>query len=857
MRRTLARGVLRAALCLLLLALVGRVLLPLGARRLAPRAFPQTQGVVRVVGLQEPVTVARDPWGVAHIFAATAHDLFFAQGYVHAQERFWQMDVRRRMAQGRLAEWFGPAFIATDRFFRTLDLRRVAWAEWRSLPPQEQAVLRAYAAGVNAYLRQRPPDRVALGYALLAAVPGLQPQPEPWSPVDTLLWVKLMAWHLGSNVTQELERALLLRSLSPAQIEQLYPPYPYDLPVIVPFFPIGEPARPLPPPPDLPRAAGHVLERTARAMRTLQRQTGLAGGPWGSNAWVVGPTHTVTGRPLLAADPHLPYEQPPVWYAIALHCRPPSAACPYEVAGVSFPGVPGVVMGHNGQVAWAFSNLIPDVMDLVIEAVDPADPSRYRTPEGWAHFRVRTETLQVAGWPAVTFQVRETRNGPVLSDWARAFQPQGPFWNRRPFEQRVGLPLPEPYAVSLRWTGLQPGTALRAFLGFMRAQNWEDFRAAARWFDTPAQNIVYADGHGTIAYQMPGKIPLRANNDGRWPALGWRADHEWLGYIPWEHLPYRVDPPEGYIVTANQRAVPFDYPYYVAWDWAYGFRAQRIEQALGERLRRGPLSVADMMALQLDDASTKWPILRPYVLALRPTSPAQARALALLQRWDGRMRADSPAALLFAAFWKALLRLTFDEIPAEQEPRLRIHGGNRWQQVLRDLLPRSGDPWWDVRATPARETRDQVLRQALEQAWLHTRRAWGPAVAWWQWGRAHQVTLGEPSLGRLSWLGLRAVYAVGPFPVGGDTAAVNAQVWDAAGEDFAALGGPTLRLVLDVGAWDRAVMALAGGQSGHPGHRHYGDGAAWWARGAYHPLVWSEARLWALDPEVLRLEPAR
>ncbi|NPA07046.1 MAG: penicillin acylase family protein [Chloroflexi bacterium] len=832
------------------------LLLPMWVRHQALRAYPQTQGVLHVAGLDASVDIYRDPWGVAHIYARTTHDLFFAQGFVHAQERFWQMDVRRHLARGALAEMFGPAFVQDDRFFRSLGWERVVEQEWAQLTPEEKAILRAYAAGVNAYLNDRPIDALGVGYALLRRVNPTY-QPEPWTPQDSLLWLKLMAWFMGSNIAQELERALLLRTLTPEQVADLYPPYPRDLPVIVPEFPVRAPEPPLPPPPDdLPPAAADALTTTALALLDLTRRYGPLFPTGGSNAWVVSGQHTASGAPLLAADPHLAYEIPSVWYQITLHCQPLGPECAYQMAGFSFPGLPGVVMGHNGTVAWAYSNLIPDVMDLVIEAVDPHDPKRYRTPTGWAAFESWDEEITVAWGADVRFRVRWTRNGPVISDWARTFQPRGWLWWREDFRERVGIEVPEAYAVSLRWTALEPTTALRAVLGFSRARDWASFRAAAHWFDTPAQNIVYADVHGTIAYQMPGKIPIRRNNDGRLPARGWTDEQDWIGYIPWEHLPYRVNPPEGYIVTANQRATPFDYPYYVAWDWAYGFRAQRIEEALRERLAQGPLDVAAMIALQLDATSTKWPILREYLLALPASTRHVADAQALLRDWDGRMDADDPAALLFAATWKHVLYLTFDEIPWQDEPRLRIHGGNRWQEVLRRILPTPHHPWWDRRDTRTRETRDDILALALDRAMTELERTWGPDRASWAWGRAHSLTLREPSLGQMRFLGLDRVFSLGPYPMPGDTAAIHAQVWDTAGT-YEVLGGPTMRMVLDLGNWDRSVSALSTGQSGHPGHPHYDDLARLWARGAYYPMLWSDQAIQRVAQDHLRLEPRR
>ncbi len=471
----------------------------------ARRSFPQTAGNIQLPGLDGPVDVYRDNMGIPHIYAASLHDLFMAQGYVHAQDRFWQMDFWRHIGSGRLSEMFGKDELDTDTFLRTLGWRQVAEQELASYDAELLAILNAYAEGVNAYLADHQGTAVSLEYGILKLLTPSY-KPEPWTAVNTLTWAKAMAWDLRGNMDEEIERAILLKSWSPEQVAQLFPAYPADHPLIVPEM--GQPA-------SIQFRAGNLPDVNWTSIQqrfsSLDGLLGPSGAGIGSNSWVVSGSMTASGMPLLANDPHLSIQMPSIWYQVGLHCKPVSAACPYEVAGFSFAGVPGVIIGHNQNIAWGFTNTGPDVMDLYIEKINPDNPDQYEYNGQWADMTVRTETIGTGGGKTVDLIVRSTRHGPIISD---------AYADLAKFNTTSGVALPENYAISLRWTALEPSTIFQAIWGFNKAANWDEFRQAASKFNVPAQNLVYADVQGNIGYQMPGNIPIRKNGDGRLPCPG-------------------------------------------------------------------------------------------------------------------------------------------------------------------------------------------------------------------------------------------------------------------------------------------------------------------------------------------------
>ncbi|MFW6204767.1 MAG: penicillin acylase family protein, partial [Actinomycetota bacterium] len=774
------------------------------------RPFPGYDGTVELARLQGSVEVLRDEHGVPHIYADTAEDLFRAQGYVHAQDRFWEMDFRRHVTSGRLAELFGEDQVETDAFIRAMGWRDVAREELPLLDPATRRYLQAYADGVNAWLDGRSGGELGLAYTLLGLTGG-DDSPERWSAVDSLAWLKAMAWDLRSNMEQEIDRALLAAELPVERVERLYPDYRYEShpPTVADEYLSSGP------PPDvvdaegepLPEQALPALRAAADAVGSLPGLVGTGGGI-GSNAWVVDGTRTTTGMPLLANDPHLAPAMPSIWYQAGLHCREVTEECPFDVTGFTFSGVPGVIIGHNDRIAWGFTNLGADVTDLYLEQVDG---ERYRVGDNWVPMDVRTETIRVAGAENRSVTVRATRHGPLLSDHGDSLADVG---ESAPAAADDTLAEGAEYEVALRWTALEPGRTADALFLLNTARNWEEFREAAAHFEVPAQNLVYADVDGNIGYQAPGKIPVRAEGDGRWPVPGWTDEHEWVGYIPFDGLPSVRNPDEGYLVTANQPVTSPEYPFLLTRDFDYGHRAARIVELLE---RSGPLDAEAMVNVQMDSHNALAEEMVPYLLDLGDLGDYYGDGLELLRGWDYSQPADSAAAAYFNAVWANVLRLTFhDELPEEQWP----DGDDRWFEVVRSLLEQPDDPYWDDVTTVGAESRDEILEQAARDARDQMTRLQGKDTENWSWGDVHALTLTEQTFGASGIGPVESLVNRGPFEVGGGLATVQATAWYPP-EGFETTWVPSMRMVVDLADLDASRWVDLTGVSGHPYHEHY------------------------------------
>jgi len=818
----------------------------------AQKSFPQTEGEITLPGLDGPVDIYRDSMGIPHIYATTLHDLFVAQGYVHAQDRFWQMDFWRHIGSGRLAEMFGESQLKTDAFLRTLGWRQLAEQEYEQLNPESRAILDAYAKGVNAYITEREPVELSLEYAILTGVLNRGYTIEPWTPVHSLTWAKAMAWDLRGNMGAEIERAILLKTFSPEQVEELFPPYPADHPRIVQNsdtrysifdarisnieYPITNLEYPIP------------------NLSLLDPLLGPAGAGIGSNSWAVSGELTATGMPLLANDPHLGIQMPSIWYQVGLHCRPKSEACPFAVGGFSFAGVPGVVIGHNDRIAWGFTNTGPDVMDLYVLKVNPANPNQYEFNGAWVDFDLRTETLSVAGAEPVEVKVRVSRFGPVISDTYGPLQDNVESEdNATPFKAQAGIELPEMYAIALRWTALEPGSVFEAIWGFNKAQNWDDFRAAGRNFIVPAQNLLYADVDGNIGYQMPGNIPIRKSGDGRYPVPGWTDEFEWTGYIPFEELPFAFNPPSGYIVTANNQVPPDDYPYLVSTDWDYGFRAERIVEMIESA--PGKIDSAWFQQMHGDNTNLNAASLVPALAATNPRfeKANEAAAFDLLQKWDYRNDMDSQAAAVFEWFWWNLLMDTFrDDLPRDYAPG----GGSRWYEVMRNLLQQPNSAWWDDQTTLDKvETRDDILLRAFTESVAQIEEDYSKNPAKWpSWGNLHTSTFRNATLGQSGIAPIENLFNRGPFPTAGGEGIVNATGWTV-GESFQTDWLPSMRMIIDLGDLQNSLTVHTTGQSGHANHQHYIDMADLWRNIEYYPMLWNEQSIVSSAEGRLRLLP--
>jgi penicillin amidase len=800
-------------------------------------SFPRTRGTIQVPGLHSSVEVLRDTQGVPQIYATDTHDLFFAQGYVHAQDRFWQMDFWRHIGSGRLSEMFGESQLETDKFLRTLGWARVVREELAALDPESLAVLDAYAEGVNAYLAQRRGPSLSLEYAVLGLLtPGYTP--EPWTPLHSLTWAKAMAWDLGGNMKLELERAVLLRKLGPQRLAELFPPYPAENPVIV----AG---------PYAARTGGYTyaaeleaalpaLSRVGARMQTLNTLLGGGLDGIGSNNWVVSGSRTTTGAPLLANDMHLAPRIPSIWYENGLHCEPVSPACPLEVVGYSFAGLPGVIVGHNRDIAWGVTNVGPDVQDLYLERLNPQNSDQYEVNGQWVDMTIVEETIQVAGSEPVLLTVRTTRHGPILSDVDEAYGGLA--------AAQAGA-TGESYAVALRWTALDPTSIVRSELHLDQAHNWDEFRAALRDWDVPSQNFIYADRIGNIGYQTPGRIPIRASGDGRLPVPGWTDAYDWTGYIPFEELPSAFNPPQGFIATANNAVVGAGYPYLITTDWDYGYRARRIVDLLEATPK---ISAEDFQRIHGDDFNAMGPVLVPLIEKLEFDEQQShfAETAHLLEGWDYQNRLDSAPAALFNAFWRHLLLDTFgDELPPNWIP-----GGSQAFTVVRQLVQDPANAWWDDLRTSTLETRDDIFETALAEAVTEVEAQLGKDPARWTWGALHTITFENESLGRSGVAPIEALFNRGPFATAGGSSIVNATSWDPV-LGYAVNWVPSQRMIVDLADFDRTLAVHTTGQSGHAYHVNYIDMADAWRTIQYFRLPWTRAEVTALAAQRLVLEP--
>lgn len=805
------------------------------------RSFPQVDGELEVSGLNDPVEVVRDRWGVPHIYASNPHDLFFAQGYTHAQERFWQMDFWRHIGSARLSEMFGESQLSTDRFLRSLDFAGLARQELEMMGDGTRSILESYSEGVNAYLETNSGARVSLEYAILA-LQNSSYEIEPWTPVNTLTWAKMMSWDLSANMRTEIERAVLVQDLPIERVDQLYPPFPADHPVIVPD---GGTALSGAKRADLPRGAVTALASAGENARAVWELTGGGFEGIGSNNWVVGGSRTESGMPLLANDTHLAIQMPSIWFENGLHCVGDDETCPFQVVGFSFAGTPGVVIGHNERIAWGLTNEALDAQDLFIERVNPDNPDQYEVDGEWVDFETRTEIIEVAGGGDVTFEVRSTRHGPVIS---------GTFLDEGELDGTRAVDLPEDYVVALAWQTLEPSTVVEAIVGLNTAAGYDDFREATSKWDIAAQNVVYADVDGNIAYQSTGEVPIRSRGDGRYPVPGWNSEHEWIGVVPFEELPHVLNPPRDFIATANQPVVRGDEPFFSR-EGSYGYRASRIEELI---LSSSEHTVETMSQIQFDMRDGGAETLVPYLMGVHDVDDEGVSAmLDVIRDWSQldqpfHSNGESAGAAAYQATWRHVLMNTFaDEFPEDHLPV----GGSRWFEVVGLLLQSEADTWWDDASTDEVERRDDILRRSLIDAHNELSELIGDDPSDWSWGELHLAdfenqTLGQSGIAPIEWLFNRSA----PARVGGSSSIVNAVGWDT-DKSFLVDWVPSQRMVVDLADLSSSTFAHTTGQSGHAFHRHYANMIESWTDGDQGPMHWTKDDVTADAESTLTLLP--
>jgi penicillin amidase len=762
-------------------------------------SLPVHEGRLDVAGLGAPVTIRRDAQGIPAISATSEADALFALGFVHAQDRLWQMEFNRRLAAGRLAEVLGPAALPTDRFLRTLGVHAAAQRIYDAYDAEHRALVDAYVAGVNGFLATRsgplPPEFLLTG----------TPTPARWMPADSISWSLMMAWDLAAHgMRMELRRLRLARAFTRDEIEDFYPPLPGVPPATEADFV------------EIYRLLGALRVSAVEAPFDLALpEAGFGRGDGlGSNNWVLAGSRTVSGKPLLANDPHLGLTVPPVWYFA--HLAAPGLA----VSGATLPGLPGVVLGRNARLAWGVTNTNVDQQDLYLERRVPDDAEVVDTPDGPRAMARRVERIAVKGQADVELVVRATRHGPVLSGLEsidKAFKhPQ--------------------YVLALRWSALDGADpTVPALRALWRATSVTDADAALAQWQVVSQTFVLADDAGHIARVVAGRIPLRrADNDlkGAAPAPGWDARYDWQGYLPHAQAPRVVDPPSGVLVSANNRIVAGDFPHHLTSDWFPAYRADRIEQLLAGREKH---DMASMRALQADVTSLQARELMALMRTAQPLTTAGRDALQRLQAWDGTMAPTRPEPLLFHAWRRELTRRVFEDDFGDLAEEFVI-GAEPTRALARVLRgeARSRD-WCDDRRTRDRfESCQTLMSEALDTAVTQLTEASGRDVAGLRWGDAHIAVAEHRPLGNAGHVA-RLFERRTPFP--GDTYTVNVgALSNRAGAPFTTRHTASFRAIYDLGAPEKSLWVHSAGQVGHPLSDLYDSMRPLWRDGDYVPL---------------------
>lgn len=770
------------------------------------RFTSKINGKLKVEGLKATVEVIRDKWGIPHIFAQNTEDLFFAQGFVQAQDRFWQMELSRRIGSGRISEIVGEAALEADRLIRRYGLREAAHYDYAHTNAEEKQILHSFANGVNAFLKQK---KLPVEFSILRY------SPEEWSAIDSLNWLKVMAFGQSNNFDVELLRTLIVQKIGAEKAAYLEPGEHIDMPLIT----IAEVTY-------KGWDFAHILDEYGKLREVLHTAAGS-----GSNSWVVSGAKSVTGKPLLANDPHMAVSTPANFYEMHLH------APDWDVIGATLPGVPGVIIGHNGCISWGLTNTMADYQDGYIEKVDPTNPYRYLYNGEWRDFEVRREEIKVKGKPPVTEEILTSVHGPVIGKLTTT--------NTEPTAD-ASRDTNELY-IALKWTLHDSKQGIKPMIGINQAKNWQEFREACSLFDIPSMNITYADVDGNIGYQFTGRIPIRARGNGMLVSPGHTGEYDWTGYVPFEDLPYVYNPLSGYVITANNRIVDNAFPYFLGSSYVSRNRAERIRELLTAKEK---FSLDDFAGMQKDVySSTAMKLARRLVqLDFAHGTDKQRRALAYLATWDGHLTTGSIAAAICKVTADKLLRLLFEPLLGKDLAARYIGSSVSpfgpvqifQEMVYPFVIDQMDKP--DSKLLLEGMTWEDVLREAFIRALNFLSEKYGQDLAGWEWGKLHTLTYKHP-MGAVK--PLDRFFNRGAFPLPGD----GTTVWQTghASQDGASFefNGATssIRLLADMGNIKNSKLANTSGQSGSPFSPHYADFIEDWLEVKHHPLLFDRAEI--------------
>jgi penicillin amidase len=758
--------------------------------RMSKRNLPQVDGKIKLTGLDQPVEIIRDSWGIPHIFANNPSDLFFAQGFVHAQDRLWQMELNRRTAQGKLSEIFGEIALDTDRTVRTFGFNRLAKSDWELFDDQTQEWMLAYSKGVNAYIDTNKKS-LPVEFTLI------QHKPDPWHPLDSIAFMRVMMWQLSHAWYGEIIRAQVIQATNPERAAELEIHYPGQNPTTLPD---GIEFNLLDPEGQLAGATGPYLNR------------GI-----GSNSWAISGSKSITGKPYLCNDMHLQISLPSLWYHVHL------IAEDYHVTGVSLPGIPSVLVGHNDRIAWGMTLAFTDCEDLFIERFNPDSSNQYLTEDGWLDSEIIIEKINIKGKNEPHNEnVVITRHGPVISDVVGYSQER----------------------LAVNSMALRQSSAFKGWLGLNQASGWNDFVDAMNLIDAPQLGVTYADIEGNIGYWITGKVPIRGKGNGQVPVPGWTGEYEWVDVVPFDHMPHSFNPQSGYALNCNNCIIPNDYPYFLGNVWMNGYRAQRIAEVLDSKSK---LSSEDFQKLQMDFTCLPGAEFISYFKDITSDDPQVQKALEILCNWDGNLNPESVGGTLYEVIRYSLVRNLLEPVLGEDlcnkvmgqgfHPLLLSSNefyGHDTVTMLRLLS--NPDSWWVQSAGGRKKLLVRSTKQALN--WLNEEL--GADINNWQWGKIHRVIYSHAlSLQKP----LDKVFNRGPFPIGGDTDTI-CQTAMFPNDPYDNLAwAPSFRQIIDMSDLSRSVAVFSPGQSGQIGSLHYDDLIDRWLEGKYYPVLWTRDQI--------------
>ncbi len=759
------------------------------------KSLPVIEGKIQVVGVTEEVEIIRDQNGVPHIVAKNTHDLYFAQGYVTAQDRLFQMDLSRRQASGELSEVIGASLVDQDKYFRTLGLRRAAEASYEIYSNEAKNVLQFYADGVNAFIKEAiekntlPVEFSLAGY-----------EPYMWSPIDSLTIGKYMAYDLGGHYKGQAFRYYMAQHVSEEKLLELFPTYPDDGATVI----------------------------QAMKDNPIDISKSIAQAPFpnefnGSNNWVIGGEKSESGMPILANDPHLALATPSIWYETHLQNDEVNAS------GVIFAGVPGIIVGRNEQIAWGVTNVGPDVQDLYIEKRNPENPNQFEYMGEWEDAKIVEETIEVKDGEAIPYQVQVTRHGPIISEFTHDHK--------------------EETALALRWTALDASTELEAVLMFNKARNWDELKEALTYFHTPAQNFVFAATDGTIAYRANGLIPIRKKGDSSVPVPGWTDEYEWEGYIPWDELPTIVNPEEGFISTANNKIVSDEYPYHLTNTWAQPYRQERIRNVLSSKK---VLTADDMLQLQFDQHNLQAEEFVPIFLDVLSNNEEQLReidktVMEEFKDWDFVDRIEDGEPLVFHSWMGEFANVLFEESFPKEIDTLFEGKSQIVDQMIRDAK-NGHEGIWISEAGGLKKVTVESFKRAVDFA----AEKQGDNPSKWSWGEFHQVPFNHPlsAISPLNYLFNNNE----TVPMGGSGITVAAVSFNH--NTGAITHGAAWRSVIDLANMNESYNVVGPGQSGHVLSSFYHDQISDWTTGKYH-ITYTEKEKYEKNGFKLVLYPAK